>query len=296
MLDEGFQLALEHRGFGGRVVGYCERESYAASVLLARMEDASLEPAPVWCGDLAEFPAEAFRGLVDGVVGGIPCQPFSLAGEQRGTEDERWLWPAMRDVARRAGAWFVAIENVGGFVRAGLEPVLNDFAESGWSAEWLHLSAGAVGASHKRERIFLLGVADAVRNKRKPRTGRERVFNDGQELADSGGEGCEGGEWGDAHADEGTPARGSTGECRSIPLFAPGRGSGLWGDVIAHHPDLAPAVEPGLRVLVDGVAYVVDESRADQLRCAGNGVVALQAAAAFAVLLGRVGLCGGNEL
>ena len=494
MLDEGLKFALEHRGFRARVVGYVERESYAATTLLARMEEQSVEPAPIWCGDMAEFPAEEFYGMVDFVVGGIPCQPFSVAGKQKRTEDARWLWPLMRDIAGRTGARGVAIENVGGFIHAGLEPVLNDFAESGWTAEWLHLRASEVGANHQRERIFLLGVDVAARQRitgraisesnrwiydtdidgrsaelahaerqpgsteqldqsgerrapgaehiamsggvgaelalapsggfgelREPSGGngqpdgecesmanpigerirggdigglgtagckagelqnREGVANesgnggeaveytscgcdrrgqqDGSETlqrdkADyaggtvghtesydqqrdtessmhrerkqvrgpsgvvehteraSGGPGlCEDGAEFDRNRIAGAECgldnsngqglqersgeHGNSGEERPsierdcLPLFAPGPQSKLWGTVVANAPHLAPAIEPGLRVLVDGLAYVVDESRADQLQCAGNGVVALQAAVAFAVLLGRLGV------
>jgi DNA (cytosine-5)-methyltransferase 1 len=75
-----------------------------------------------------------------------------------------------------------------------------------------------------------------------------------------------------------------------LRLFAPGPGAiNQWSGIVTDFACLAPAVEPGIRVLADGVALVVDESRADQLRCGGNGVVATAAAIAFAVLLGRLG-------
>lgn len=166
MLDEGFERALEFHGRRTRVVAYVEREASAAAMLLARMEEQSLEPAPVWCGNIEDLPLADLDhlGRVDCVLGGIPCQPFSQAGKREGTEDERWLWPLMRDLAGRVGASWIGIENVGGFVRDGLAPVLHDLAESGWAAEWLHLSASEVGASHRRERIFLL--ANAKRSER----------------------------------------------------------------------------------------------------------------------------------
>jgi hypothetical protein len=73
----------------------------------------------------------------------------------------------------------------------------------------------------------------------------------------------------------------------SCPLFALGPDDLRWGEILERNPHLRPAVESGVCVVVDGVAVVVDEARADQLRAAGNGVVALQAAVAFSVLLGR---------
>ncbi len=83
-LDLGLQLAIP----GLRVLAYVEREAYAAAVLLARLEDESLEPAPIWCGNLEDFDARPFRG-VDILTAGLPCQPYSVAGQQKGHEDER---------------------------------------------------------------------------------------------------------------------------------------------------------------------------------------------------------------
>ncbi|NIU03711.1 MAG: DNA cytosine methyltransferase, partial [Gammaproteobacteria bacterium] len=74
-LDLGVRLALP----GSRVVGYVEREAYCAAVLLARMADKTLDAAPIWCGDLGEFDGGPWRGAVDGIVSGIPCQPHSVA-------------------------------------------------------------------------------------------------------------------------------------------------------------------------------------------------------------------------
>jgi DNA (cytosine-5)-methyltransferase 1 len=70
-----------------------------------------------------------------------------------------------------------------------------------------------------------------------------------------------------------------------MPAFAPGPVDPRWAAIVADAPHLAPAIEPGFRVLADGPTWLVDEYRVDQLRASGNGVVALQAAAAFRVLV-----------
>lgn len=116
------------------------------------------------------------------------------------------------------------------------------------------------------------------------------VGGTGRLMADPSGAGCQGCELGSACDDEqhGPDAPGSTAELCGPYLFAPGPKSELWPDIIAAMPHLAPALEPGVRMLVDGLAYVVDATRADALRCAGNGVVALQAAAAFRHLAQRL--------
>lgn len=433
MLDEGLSAGLDFFGIRSRVLAYVEREAYAAATLLARMEEQSLEPAPIWCGDLERLDCVPFAGRVDCVVAGFPCQPWSVAGAKAGTDDARWLWPSIMGIVRAVGSPLVFLENVPGLVSGGgLDPVLGALAEAGFIAEWLSLAAADVGASHRRERIFILAVDqergcgilrqssrqdgqsdrsvgamdDAAWISGGERAGRQRILDGGSGLGDAnsgrrqgaalharrnaqdgtdavvvGGRSAElahgfgegrrpeanadqagidgmeeqdrtwrgersghaerrpelgGNRMADAEHDAGraeherqprqrrTPvARDAAGlgHCsqdvavtdgegfqgggqrhdatgRQEPhgyaglgereLFAPGPGDLRWTDIIANRPDLAPAIEPGFRVLVDGVATKLDQSRADQLRCGGNGVVPLCAAAALVELVRRV--------
>ncbi len=158
MLDEGLSLGVEYlTGSPARVVGYCERETFAASILLARMADEALEPAPLYVGNFEDADWGMWAGAVDCVVAGFPCQPWSAAGEQKGTDDERWLWPAIARCLSIVKPPLCFLENVPGLVSGGgLELVLSDLAALGFDAEWCHLSAADVGASHERERIFVL--------------------------------------------------------------------------------------------------------------------------------------------
>jgi len=96
-------------------VGYVEREAFAAAVLVARMEDQALDRAPVW-DDLTTFDGHPWRGRVDLVAAGFPCQPSSHAGQRLGTADERWLWPHVARVVREVGPSLVFIENVPGLL------------------------------------------------------------------------------------------------------------------------------------------------------------------------------------
>jgi len=160
----GVELALRLAGIPARTVVHVERDAYAAATLVARMEEAHLDPAPIW-SDLCTFDGGAWRGRVDLVSAGFPCQPFSSAGQRRGVDDDRWLWPAVWKCVRDMGPRFLFLENVPQLVRHGLPHVLADLAEDGWAAEWGLLSASAVGAPHKRERFWLLAHAEGSRRR-----------------------------------------------------------------------------------------------------------------------------------
>lgn len=164
-LELGLRLAL---GTGYRAVGYVERDSFAAAVLVARMEEALLDPAPVW-DDVATFDGSAWCGKVDCVSAGFPCQPASCAGKRLGPADERWIWPHVERVLRDVGPELVFLENVPPLALRGLDLVLGSLAVLGFDAEWDLFSAAAVGAPHLRERIFILAHRDG------PRRARERL-------------------------------------------------------------------------------------------------------------------------
>ena len=152
-----------------RVVCHAEWEAYAATLLLARMEEQALEPAPIWCGDLAELPTAPFLG-VDLVCSGFPCQPWSAAGRGQGVEDERWIWDDIARLVRDVGPRMVFLENVSPLIsRGGLALVLGDLAALGFHAEWCCLRASDVGAPHKRERVFVLAHAGSPRRPEVPR-------------------------------------------------------------------------------------------------------------------------------
>jgi DNA (cytosine-5)-methyltransferase 1 len=155
----GLELGLRLAGVPVRVVASVERQAYAAAVLANRMVEGALDSCPIW-DDLESFPSRAYRGRVDLVVAGFPCQGASVAGKRLGTADKRWLWPLVWRTVRECGASMLFIENVPGLlnVNAGeaFREILDDLAACGWVAEWDCISAGSVGAPHIRDRVFLL--------------------------------------------------------------------------------------------------------------------------------------------
>jgi DNA (cytosine-5)-methyltransferase 1 len=132
-----------------------EREAYAASILVARMAEGFLAPAPVW-SDLSTFDGREWRGVVDLVTSGIPCQPYSAAGKQRGHDDERALWPELVRIVGECRPSLVFIENVPTFAGWFREPG-QALCRMGYEIEdAVFLAAEDVGAPHSRERVFIL--------------------------------------------------------------------------------------------------------------------------------------------
>lgn len=141
-----------------RLVGVVEREAYAAALIAAGMVRGDLDLAPIW-DDVATFDGRPWRGRVDLVTAGYPCQGESLAGNGAGVDDERWLWPHVMRIVDECGARFLFCENVAGHVARSFGVVLRDLAARGWSVEWDLVPASTVGAPHIRERVFFLAVA-----------------------------------------------------------------------------------------------------------------------------------------
>jgi DNA (cytosine-5)-methyltransferase 1 len=155
-LDLGFDLGLRALGASSAPVLYVEREAYCAEVLAARMEDGVLEAAPVW-DDLSTLDGHAI-GHIDAILSGLPCQPYSLAGSQKGHADERALYPELVRLVAETEPALVFLENVPAF-RKHFEPLWSELRGLGF--EWappLLQTASELGAPHIRARFFALAT------------------------------------------------------------------------------------------------------------------------------------------
>ena len=262
-LELGISLALPEY----RTVCWAERDAYAAAALVARMEEKILDDAPVW-SDVTTFDGGAWRGKVDILSAGYPCQPFSLAGKRKGKDDPRHLWPHVRRILSDTAAPVLFVENVPGHVGLGLEAVRNDLLGMGYAVEAGIFSAAEVGASHIRQRLFILAYADGVICSKLADLVAQRWG-----TADPGGKvptrSLSGG--------EGMDNTLSDGNGKTAWLFPPAPSEfDAWDSWLAARPDGQPALsgEP------DGMA-----NRMDRYRLAGNGVCPLAAGYAFASLV-----------
>jgi DNA (cytosine-5)-methyltransferase 1 len=157
-LDLGLSLAVPNY----RTVCYAEIDASCQDLLLARMAGGVLDRAPIW-GDLKQFDARPWRGLVDLVHGGYPCQPFSVAGNRRGAEDPRHLWPHIAGIVEAVEPEWCLFENVANHLLLGAPAVVRDLGRLGYRVALGFFTAAELGAPHKRERLFILAHADAHR-------------------------------------------------------------------------------------------------------------------------------------
>lgn len=246
-LDLGLGLAVP----GSRTVCYVEVEAYIASVLVQAMEDQRMDKAPLW-SDAGTFDGRPWRGVVHCVAAGYPCQPFSKAGKLGQRDDPRYLWDHVRRIVGECGAPFVFLENVSNHLRRGFESVQDDLRSMGYRVAANLSPACEAGASHYRERLFVLawsGASDWP----------------ALDLGDPDSEGLEGRQ---LHEPE---HRGY-----QRPTWPPGpEARPEWMAVLGQEAHL----EPGFCRVGDGRANWVD-----RIRACGNGVVPVQAALAFRVL------------
>ncbi len=269
---------------GGKMLGWrtvcaVEWDAYAASVLVARQNDKTLDPFPIW-SDIQTFDGRPWRGRVDVISGGFPCQDISCAGKGAGIDGERSsMWGHMARIVDEVRPQYVFVENSPMLVGRGLTRVLGDFASLGYDARWGIVGAHHVAAPHKRDRIWIVAHATGAGNRRKlraiPRTyeeapkPQEQYKKESIEFHDAGEEPT-------TLADsEMFYAQGCSEGSRQIKSRRSDKRDG--GD------ENYWATEPKLGRVAHGVA-----NRVDRLKCLGNGQVPHVAAYAWQLLGGPI--------
>lgn len=285
---DGFRELALFAGAGGGILGghllgwrtVCavERDAYAAGVLAQRQNDGCLPPFPIW-SDVTTFDGKPWRGRVDVVSGGFPCQDISAAGRGEGISGARsGLWSEFARIIGEVRPRFVFVENSPMLTSRGLGRVLGDLAALGYDAEWGVLGAADVGAPHQRDRIWI--VANAQRSERWQERGacygveRERTDSLPQWQEGSGGAGVSGEDVANADSDE-RNGRGSNVQMRRSRGKEEAQDHGFF-----RRNEWSP--EPAVGRVAHGVAY-----RVDRLKAIGNGQVPRVAATAFDEMIGK---------
>ena len=153
----GLDLAAEWAGI--QTIGQCEWADYPTKVLEKHWPDVPRRK------DIRTLTGESFyertgRRTVDIISGGFPCQPFSVAGKQRGKEDDRYLWPEMVRVIKELRPTWIVGENVAGIVRMALPDILSELEACGYRTRTFLVPACAIGARHRRYRVAIVGYSE----------------------------------------------------------------------------------------------------------------------------------------
>ncbi len=306
---------------GGKLLGWrtvcaVERDAYAAQILAQRQNDGVLEPFPIW-SDVCSFDGKPWRGVVDVISGGFPCQDISAAGKGAGIEGSRsGMWKEMARIIGEVRPKYAFVENSPMLTTRGLGVVLADLASMGFDAEWGVLSAADVGANHQRERIWVLGYSyDNGQASAKVRTSINERSNDSKarqkqaskftgpseqyaKLAYTISNG-----WNERGNDDGkhdgtiSYSNGEFQENMAYPSSQRQQRQGESNQQLRKTQDrnwqanIIKSIgersqwttEPDLGRVVNGVAF-----RVDRLKAIGNGQVPLCAATAFKLLKGRL--------
>ena len=273
---------------GHRPVCAVEIDDYCRRVLRARQADGWLPADMEIYDDVTTFDGKAWRGRVDLVAGGFPCQDLSLAGKGAGLDGKRsGLWFEMLRVICEVEPRYVYVENVPAITGRGMDRVLGSLAEAGWDAEWLCLPASAVGAAHRRDRWWCLArrVSDSSsgQDHGRGRAELESATRAGQGLDASAVAGCAHDPDADRGRCEEQRLKEHNDQCSAPRRVADGLRAGRQGNgtiaddagraqqrrTIAVQSELAVAecgdrrqVERGLGRVADGVARWLDLSAA----------------------------------
>ncbi len=290
---EGIGLGL-YRIFGRniRTIGYCEREAFAIENLVDKIETEHLDAAPIFT-DVHTFPWEEYAPfMAHGIVSfGFPCQPVSVAGKRRSTEDERWLFDVCADGFAIMLPGILFAENVEGLLSAkkpnGLPVIAHIFARLeaiGYKVEAGIFSAVECGAPHHRKRVFILAYRDVPRVARcRNNGGVGRQSEQNEEL-------------GNAKGDD--QRRATAKFCGSLWPARPGEPQYEWEEPRTLDGKLNPDWVESLQGVPKGWTQLSNalpgENRIDRLRLLGNGVVPATAEKAFITLLNRIKNPGRN--
>jgi len=266
----GFSLAGRNVGF--KTLTFVEIDPFCRAVLAKNFPGVPIE------NDIREFDGKPFRGRINVLCGGLPCQPFSVAGKQQGDKDERFLWPELLRVINEVRPDVCLLENVPNLRNIAADRILGDLETAGYTAGAFVVGADDIGASHRRKRVWIVADPASARLSRHPQRA-------GTAYALSGNRDCS---LADTESDnwrlllQSRQSReenfNTTGTLRSLPRFPPARNdySG-WATVASVDAAKMPCVESEVCRLADEFSRDVvrrrRRTRNATLKALGNSIV-----------------------
>ena len=256
-----FSVALKRIIPGYRTLCYVEKAPYRQAILISRIKDGHLDDASIW-DDIQTFDPNPFTGMVDIITAGFPCQPYSVAGKNKGEADRRNLWPDTFRCILGIRPRYVLLENVPNLLNHEYaRKIYSDLARFGYDKEWDVVPAAFSGASHLRKRLWILGNPKINAPGELPeRTEAQKPgpLGDGRDVADS-------------QRPRKQQSKRSQREKRrriengGIPVIPPGPHEiEAWRRIL----ELDPSLEPAICRMADGLAF-----RLERLETIGDGIV-----------------------
>jgi DNA (cytosine-5)-methyltransferase 1 len=271
----GLDMAVE-AFFNAETVWTCEFDKHASQIIELRINKVNH-------GDLKKTDWTQVEPI-DILTAGYPCQPFSHAGARKGADDERHLWPYIKEIIRTLRPQFVILENVRGHFGLGFREVLADLASIRYDTTWRLVRASDVGAPHRRERLFILAYSNSV-----PHNDARRAHRGVSSPSSSQFNGTD---W-QEHRCGLENAVNSSCQCITHIRTVPELGQRFTSRRDMHLQEVPPPLDQGklnakfveyMMGLPDGWVTDVGLSRAQQLKILGNGVVPQQAYYALELL------------
>jgi DNA (cytosine-5)-methyltransferase 1 len=271
----GLDMAVEAY-FNAEMVWCAENDKYASKVIEARFNKLNL-------GDIKQIDWASIQPI-DILTAGYPCQPFSSAGQRKGINDERHIWPYILKGISILRPKYIILENVRGHLSLGFKEVLSDLAKNGYHARWRIVRASDVGAPHQRARLFIIAYSSSE--------GLQGSWNKTNDLANgftsnSNCNACEKSRRTDREIS------GASGGLQSRQDIGQARRKHRCSCEMADQ-EIPPTLDQG-RLNTKFVEYIMglpsgwvsdlDLSRSQQLKILGNGVVPQQALHALQLLL-----------
>lgn len=171
----GFDLAAQWVGWQN--VAQVEKDEWCRKVLAKNF------PSSKQYADIKDFNGKEYTNQIDIISGGFPCQPFSVAGKQKGKDDDRYLWKEMLRVNKEIKPTFIVGENVTGIIGLALDTVLSDLEAQGYTTETFIIPACGKNAWHRRDRVWIVAYTNRIRWQNEQEENGELLHNGNRNRA-----------------------------------------------------------------------------------------------------------------
>ena len=259
----GFDLAAQWMGWSN--IFQVEKDDWCRKVLAKNF------PKTERFADIKDFTGYEYTNRIDVISGGFPCQPFSVAGQRKGKDDDRYLWEEMLRVIATIKPTYVVGENVTGIISLALDTVLSDLEAQDYTTETFIIPACSKNAWHRRDRVWIVAYADSIGRQDEQKENGKSICNGKRnnpiEKQGRGKQQCRTGKSSSVFPDTASSGQSGQGEC-SIGFSSTENGKGQTDNAFSNGFNGQWATEPEL----GRVAYGIPD-RMDRLKGLGNAIV-----------------------